>query len=483
MAYCARAGIGLMLFNSFQFILFFVAVFGLYLALPRRGQNRLLLLSSYLFYGAWDWRFLGLLAFSTVADYYFGRWIEDAPDTRRRKQIVAASMVVNLSCLGFFKYFNFFTENFTALCGWFGVTPDLPTLNVVLPVGISFYTFQSMSYVIDVYRRRLTASRRLEDFALYVAFFPQLVAGPIERATNLLAQITSDRRVSHFGLTHGAYLILWGFFQKIFVADNLAMIVDSIFASGANPAGSDVLLGGYAFFIQIYCDFAGYSNIARGLALCMGFRFMLNFNLPLLATSPTDFWGRWHLSFSSWLRDYLFTPLGGFRKGPLLAYRNLMITMALCGLWHGAAWHFVVWGLYEGLMLAAHRTLIAFKPFARLGEWLVKHRVTLVLCILFRLQLSAFGALLFRSQSMAQVGDMLSALATGWGTAGAHGWERLLFYIAPLFLFEILQYRARDQYVVLKWPLLGRVAAYLVLFYAIVVFGMKNAQSFIYFQF
>ena len=472
-----------MLFNSFQFILFFAVVFGLYAALPRRGQNALLLVASYAFYGAWDWRFLGLLAFSTVADYYFGRWIEASDDTRRRKQLVAASMVVNLTFLGFFKYFNFFLDSFADLCGWFGFTPDLPTLKIILPVGISFYTFQSMSYVIDVYRKRLTASRSLADFSLFVAFFPQLVAGPIERATNLLAQITSDRRISHFGLTHGGYLILWGFFQKIFVADNLAMISDHIFAAVANPVGNQVVLGGFTFFVQIYCDFAGYSNIARGLALCMGFRFMLNFNLPLLAASPSDFWGRWHLSFSTWLRDYLFTPLGGFRKGPLLAYRNLFITMALCGLWHGAAWHFVVWGLYSGLCLAIHRTLQAFKPMAKLGDWLASHLVTLALCILFRFTLDAFGAILFRSQSMGQVGDLLGAVAAGWGPFDAHAWARFAFYCAPLFAMEIVQYRARDQYAVLKWPLLARVAVYLALFYGIVIFGMQHAQSFIYFQF
>lgn len=472
-----------MLFNSFQFILFFALVFGLYLKLRHRGQNHLLLVASYVFYGAWDWRFLSLLAFSTVADYYFAKWIAATDAVRRRKWLVAFSMIVNLGFLGFFKYFNFFIDSFRELCGLFGYAPDLPMLKVILPVGISFYTFQSMSYVIDVYRRRLDPARTLHDFALYVAFFPQLVAGPIERATNLLAQITSPRVVSHYGLTHGAYLILWGFFQKIFVADNLAMISDAVFHHAAAPSGGEVVLGAYAFFIQIYCDFAGYSNIARGLALCMGFRFMLNFNLPLLASSPSDFWGRWHLSFSTWLRDYLFTPLGGFRKGPWFAYRNLMITMAVCGLWHGAAWHFVLWGLYEGLMLAAHRTLVAFKPMARLAEWLAGRGITLVLCVLFRFQLNALGAILFRAQSLEQVGDLLGALAAGWGAGGGAAWLRLVFYAAPLVVLEVVQYRARDLYVVLKWPVLARTAVYLLLFYAIVVFGMQHAQSFIYFQF
>lgn len=473
-----------MLFNSFQFILFFVAVFGLYLALPRKGQNRLLLVASYIFYGAWDWRFLFLLAFSTAADFFFGRWIQDSNDTARRKRLVAASVVVNLGFLGFFKYFNFFIESFTDLCALFGVTPDVPTLKVILPVGISFYTFQSLSYTIDVYRRRLTATRNFEDFALFVAFFPQLVAGPIERATNLLAQIASDRRVSHYGLTHGIYLVLWGFFQKIFVADNLAMIVDRIFAiPHAQLHGGEVVLGGYAFFFQIYCDFAGYSNIARGIALCMGFRFMLNFNLPLLAVSPTDFWGRWHLSLSTWLRDYLFNPLGGFRNGPLQAYRNLMITMAVCGFWHGAAWHFIFWGIYEGLLLAAHRMLTAWGPMDRLGDRLVKNPLTMALCILFRFQLTAFGAMLFRVHDMKQMGAMVRALTEGWGDVEWGGWLRFLFYAAPLLALEIAQFRARDQYIVLKWPLFARVAVYLALFYAIVIFGMKNAQSFIYFQF
>ncbi len=473
-----------MLFNSFQFLLFFAVVFGLYLVLPHRRQNQMLLVASYVFYGAWDWRFLGLLAASTVADYYFARWIEDLRTPRHRKQLVAASMAVNLLFLGFFKYFNFFVDSFADVAGWFGFSPHLPSLKIILPVGISFYTFQSMSYVIDVYRKRLTASRRLADFALYVAFFPQLVAGPIERATNLLTQITSERRVSSFGLAHGGFLILWGYFQKVFVADNLALLTDHVFAAGAHPPGNMVLLGAYAFFIQIYCDFAGYSNIARGVALCMGFRLMLNFNLPLLAASPSDFWGRWHLSFSTWLRDYLFTPLGGFRKGPWLAYRNLFITMFLCGLWHGAAWHFVAWGLYAGLTLGVHRTLQAFRPLAKLGDWLVSRSVTLVLCVLFRfLVIDFLSPVLFRSTSLKQAGHLVSLVFQGWGAVDFDAWLRVFFYITPLFVMEIIQYRARDHYIVLKWPVLARVAVYLALFYAIVVFGMQNAQSFIYFQF
>lgn len=474
-----------MLFNSFQFFLFFFLVFGLYLALPHRGQNRMLLAASYWFYGAWDWRFLGLLGASTVADYYLARWIDRSSDDRRRRAWITASIIINLTFLGAFKYFNFFVGSMADLLGWMGFAPHLPTLRVVLPVGISFYTFQSMSYTIDVYRRRLAPARRLEDFALFVAFFPQLVAGPIERATNLLTQIISPRQVSRYGLTHGAYMILWGLFQKVFVADNVARLVDTVFSHAGPHAPSQVLLGVYSFYFQIYCDFAGYSNIARGLALCMGFRFMLNFNLPLLSSSPPDFWSRWNISFSTWLRDYLFIPLGGYRRGLAMACRNLVITMTIGGLWHGAAWHFVAWGLWEGVVLAVHRALLMSKRVDRFARRMSAGGLPLVIAIVLRFHFGCLGILLFRSQTMGQAWDMLSSF---WAPAAtqssqAASWAALAFFALPLLVMEVLQYRASDHYIVLKWPLPARVAVYVVLIYAMVIFGVDRAQSFIYFQF
>jgi len=335
-------------FNSLQFFLFFAVVYSLYLAFNHKWQNRMLLVASYVFYGTWDWRFLSLIVISTIIDYYCGIKIDEITDAKKRKQFLAISIVANLSMLGFFKYFNFFAENLQALCCFFGFQVQPHFLNIILPVGISFYTFQTMSYTIDIYKGQLKPTRKFFDFALFVSFFPQLVAGPIERASHLLPQILSKRKVTIDKFCEGCYLIFWGLFLKVFVADNLARLVDPIFASDPPYNGVKVLLGLYAFAFQIFGDFAGYSNIARGLGKCMGFDIMVNFNLPYFVTNPSDFWRRWHISLSTWLRDYLYIPLGGNKKGTLFTYRNLAITMFLGGLWHGAAWTFIIWGAYRG---------------------------------------------------------------------------------------------------------------------------------------
>ena len=469
-----------MLFNSLTFFIFFAAVFLLYVVLPHRGQNRLLLAASYLFYGAWDWRFLFLLAFTTTTDFLIGQAVAGSASARARKGWVAASVVLDLGILGFFKYFNFFADSLAVLLESLGFHASLPLLRIVLPVGISFYTFQSMSYVLDVYRGVLPPARRWEDFALYVAFFPQLVAGPIERATNLLPQVQQPRAVSDYGISHGAFLVLWGLFQKVVIADNLCRLADAAFARP--PAdGLSVLLGVYAFALQIYCDFSGYSNMARGLALMLGFRLMLNFRNPYFAVNPSDFWKRWHISLSTWLRDYLYIPLGGNRGGASRTRRNLMLTMLLGGLWHGAAWTFVAWGLFHGLLLTLHRGLTKVLPPLAGRSWKF-------LKIAGFFHLICISWLLFRADTFHQAYGMLLTLLTGWrhfpalpallSSAGT-----LAFYSLPLLIMEIWQYKSGDPLVALKAPRPVRALLYLALFYGIVIFGENHAQSFIYFQF
>ncbi len=329
-----------MLFNSYCFWLFFLVVFVLYAGLNHKWQNRLLLVASYIFYGAWDWRFLSLIWISTVVDFFVALKIDEhrhsSNHERQKKLWLIVSLCTNLGLLGFFKYCGFFVEEMGQLMDWLGVPLSLPSLSIVLPVGISFYTFQTMSYTIDVYRDQIRPVRDFEGFALYVAFFPQLVAGPIERSTHLMPQIIKPRQLTSDGYIEGLYLVLLGMFKKVVIADNMAIIVNAVFQSPVSQlSGLECLLGVYAFAFQIYGDFSGYSAIARGVSKFLGFDIMVNFNLPYFAQSPQEFWHRWHISLSTWLRDYLYIPLGGNRHGTARTYRNLMVTMVLGGIWHG----------------------------------------------------------------------------------------------------------------------------------------------------
>ena len=302
-----------MVFNSLHFVWFFLVVSALYRLLPHRGQNWLLLVASYYFYAAWDYRFLGLLVASTLVDYTCGLALGATHEPRRRRAVMWLSIGFNLTLLGFFKYFNFFADNLQSFSPALGWQLDFVTLRVLLPVGISFYTFVTMSYVIDVYRREIPPTRNLLDFAVFVAYFPHLVAGPILRATSLLPQIATPRRITAAQIRDGLWLIAWGFFQKIFVADNLAPLASPCSLPGAHATGVNVLLGTYAFAFQIYGDFAGYSNIARGTSKLLGIELIENFRFPYLVRTPQEFWRHWHISLSTWLRDYLYIPLGGSR--------------------------------------------------------------------------------------------------------------------------------------------------------------------------
>src|SRR4051812_2148071 len=401
-----------MVFNSLHFVWFFVVVYAAYRVLPHRAQNWLPLVASYYFYAAWDWRFLGLLIASTLVDFSCALAIGRSESPARRRALLCLSLGFNLTLLGFFKYFNFFADNLHAMFGALGWQLDFVTVRVLLPIGISFYTFVTMSYVIDVYRREIRPTRDLVDFGVFVAYFPHLVAGPILRASRLLTQIAAPRRISAEQLRDGMWLIAWGFFQKIFVADNLASLANMVFDPAAQPSGINVLLGTYAFAFQIYGDFAGYSNIARGTSKLMGIELIENFRFPYFVRTAPAFWRHWHISLSTWLRDYLYIPLGGSRGSDAHTYRNLLITMVLGGLWHGAAWTFVLWGVYHGLLLIGYRAGTRVRWFdawvngpgalARATSWLVMFHLT------------CYGWLIFRARSARQLGTLTASLFTSF---------------------------------------------------------------------
>lgn len=492
-----------MFFNSLQYAAFFATVFLLVFTFRNRVpvRNLILLLAGYFFYACWDWRFVGLLMFSTLLDYVCGRLLDpgDIPmgdprlSTRRRKWVVAVSVGLNLLILGFFKYFNFFADSAVALLGAMGIEAHHMTLRVILPVGISFYTFQSISYSVEVYRARLRPEHNLLTFAVYVGFFPQLVAGPIERPFQLLPQMSRPSVITWDKLWSGFFLICWGLVKKVVFANNAATIANACFnlfdanpaiSGNATPSAGATMIGIYAFALQIYCDFSAYTDIARGSARCMGFELMENFNLPYLATNPSDFWRRWHISLSSWLRDYVYIPLGGNRKGNARTYVNLMLTMVIGGLWHGAAWTFVLWGAFHGALLCAHR---AIEPtLSRLVRPQTPFGVAAwrVVRVIFFFHLVCFGWLLFRAQSLEQVGAMLAALARPVGdTVGSREVVALGLMLALMVLAHVIKMRANDNYVLFRMPVPVRAVVYAGLIFAFLFFGDYGGETFIYFQF
>jgi alginate O-acetyltransferase complex protein AlgI len=471
-------------FNSLHFVWFFVVVYCAYRLLPHRAQNWLLLVASYYFYASWDWRFLGLLVASTLVDYSCALAIGRSSAPARRRALLFISLGFNLTLLGFFKYFNFFADNLHGLFGAIGWQVDFVTMKVLLPVGISFYTFVTMSYVIDVYRRETPPTRDLLDFAVFVAFFPHLVAGPILRASTLLAQIDAPRRITRDQMRDGAWLIAWGYFQKVFVADNLAAVANGVFDPAAAPTGINVLLGVYAFAFQIYGDFAGYSNIARGTSKLMGIELIENFRFPYLVRTPQAFWRNWHISLSTWLRDYLYIPLGGSRGSEWQTRRNLFVTMVLGGLWHGAAWTFVLWGVYHGALLIAYRAaeraervrtfVHGRSAVARALSWAVMFHIT------------CYGWLIFRARSAEQIGALTASLASSfapWSVDVRGLLVPLLLYVTPLLVVHAAEAMHDDLVIVPRLPVGVRYSIYAATFYLTMLFGNFGGAEFIYFQF
>jgi D-alanyl-lipoteichoic acid acyltransferase DltB (MBOAT superfamily) len=409
------------------------------------------------------------------------------PEARRRKTFLVISMVANLAILGFFKYFDFFADSFSQLLGTFGLHASPLSLGLLLPVGISFYTFQAMSYTIDIYRGECTPTTDFLDFALFVCFFPHLVAGPIMRAHTLLPQVTGPRALAPGAIAEGSWLIALGLFKKVVIADNMAVIANAVFfrfqdGTAAGLTGPEVLIGVYAFAFQIYGDFSGYSAIARGVSKFFGYDLVINFDLPYSAQSPSDFWKRWHISLSSWLRDYLYIPLGGNRGGKLRQYRNLILTMLLGGLWHGASWTFVAWGLYHGLLLAVFRALgipdvvPAEARAARLRRW---GRVLLMF------HLTCLGWLLFRADSFGSALGMLRLLTTDFTVTPAvfSALALMSLLAAPLLLLEQLMGGERGLHRFLVLPAPARGLAYAYVAVMLLVFHAEKPVDFIYFQF
>lgn len=383
-----------MVFSSVQFLVFFVVVYALYWRLDHNKQHWLLVASSYYFYAAWDWRFLGLIVLSTVVDYIVGARIHaaDAPGLRKRWLVV--SLAVNLGILGYFKYAGFFVTSFEDLLGGLGLEVSRTTLDITLPVGISFYTFQTLSYSLDIYRRELEPTRSPVAFAAFVAFFPQLVAGPIVRAREFLGQLEARKRFDPENLEKGLRRFLFGFLEKSFIADTLGVwVVDPVFAEPGQHSTGTLWLGVLAYSVQIYADFSGYSSMAIGSARMLGFRLPENFAYPYLARDPSDFWRRWHMTMSRFFRDYVYISLGGNRAGPLKTQRNLAATTLVSGLWHGAGWNFVAWGGLHGLYLAINQQMRKLRPPASrpswvhgLAGWVVTHLGVCLAWVLFRAQ-------------------------------------------------------------------------------------------------
>ena len=388
-----------MLFCTYRYFAFFLAVAALFYLSPRRWRHAILLAASYLFYASWNWRFIPLLAGLTIVDYAAAIWIERTTDTRRRKMALLASLAANLGFLGFFKYYNFAASTWASALG---LPHDQWRVAVILPLGLSFHTFQSISYVVDVYRRVQRPVRSFLDYALFISFFPQLVAGPIVRAGQFFTDLLNWRAPTHNEVRHGAFLMVLGVTKKLALADNFALIADRYFGSGG---GVDPWTGVLAFSMQIYFDFSGYTDIAIGSALLLGFHFPVNFRRPYLAVSITDFWSRWHISLSSWLRDYVYIPLGGNRLGRWRTYRNLMLTMLVGGLWHGANWTFVAWGGYHGALLAIERALGVLR--ARNDGWSLKNAPRCLLTFV----LASAGWVFFRAPNLREAfaifGDLL----------------------------------------------------------------------------
>lgn len=471
-----------MLFNSIIFFLFLSIILPIYYLLPRKIQrNSFLLIASYFFYGYWDWKFCLLLATSTIVDYFLGIQIEKNKKQIKKKALLIVSLVTNLGILGFFKYFNFFIDSFSQMVGQFGYSPDYLHLNIILPVGISFYTFQTLSYSIDIYRGTLKPTRNFIDFALFVAFFPQLVAGPIEKARDLLPQISSKRIPTKKQLSEGVILIVTGLFRKVMIGDVSGRYVDNILNDMSYYHSSELLFAMFLFSIQIYCDFSGYSKMARGCAKLLGFELSINFEQPYLSNNITDFWRRWHISLSSWLKEYLYFSLGGNRKGPLRTKFNLFTTMLLGGLWHGAGMNFIVWGGLHGLYLSVHKWYMGNLNATKLPNT-IPIKILKVIITLFFVQ---FAWVFFRLSSMDEIFFFFQKIIY-WESSDLT--PKLLsisltFSIMVLTL-DIVEFKLKNHtFLILASPLL-RYGILIILFTVSLLYIYQvEALPFIYFQF
>lgn len=487
-----------MLFNSLDFAFFLIIVFAIYWLIPRRNilaQNAFILVASYIFYGWWDWRFLGLIFLSSFVDYLIGIEISKSARQKRRKWLLIISIFINLGILGAFKYFNFFVDSIIDAMTFFGSPLHLTHIDIVLPVGISFYTFQSMSYSIDVYRNKLKAEENIISFLAYVSFFPQLVAGPIERATALLPQFNTQRSFSYEKAVNGMRQMLWGLFKKIVIADVCSVFVNDIFSNHESLGGLPLVLGAVLFAFQIYCDFSGYSDIAIGCARLFGFELRKNFAFPYFSRDIAEFWRRWHISLSTWFRDYVYIPLGGSRNGVIKNIRNVFIIFIVSGFWHGANWTFIFWGALNAvyflplLMMNRNRNNLEIVASNKLFPHIID-----IFKIIFTFSLVCIGWIFFRSENLSHALGYLSNLFTQIAdkemiVKGLNiiRWEIGIGFIIVLFLFISIEWYGRHQeYAIEKLYLRNsrfvRWGFYTVLLICTFYYSGHEAD-FIYFQF
>lgn len=481
-----------MLFNSFEFVIFFVIFLLLYFAANNnlKSQNLLLLVASYFFYGWWDWKFLSLILISSLCDYIIGKRIEDHTEKSKRKALLILSMSINLGILGFFKYFNFFSESFHDLMTNLGFSVNPFYLNVILPVGISFYTFQTMSYTIDIYKGKMRATSNLLEFMAFVSFFPQLVAGPIERASNLLPQFGIKRHVTLQDVKEGGKQALWGLFKKIVIADNCALYVNQIFDQPDAYPGSILLIGILLFAFQIYGDFSGYSDIAIGIARMLGFNLMQNFKSPYLASDIQDFWRRWHISLSTWFRDYLYIPLGGSRsKSTSRKYFNIFVTFTVSGFWHGANWTFIIWGMLHSFYYMIQVTIGKYS-----SKLVPENRMSRPFNILITFVAVVFAWIFFRAESVSQAYYLINQIFTAsvfdnpipYLKQLGSSTQPFIILIALLYLaiFELNNPNADFSFKINGLGNWSRVPVYVSLLLLIILFrATGGAMDFIYFQF
>lgn len=477
-----------MFFDSPVYFVFLIPVVLAYWRLRHRPQNIFLLLASYFFYGWWDWRFLALMIGSTTADFLIAQKVAPDPSRANRKSWLVASLVLNFTILGIFKYFNFFVDSFATALEALGVHASVPVLRVLLPPAISFYTFQEVAYVVDVYRGRVAPSKSFVDFGLFVSLFPQLIAGPIERGERLLPQVQKSRVLDGNRFFDGMLLIFSGLLRKCVVADNCALLANAAFGGQLGPPSIWVLLiGTYAFAWQVYGDFSGYSDIARGSAQLLGFKLMINFRQPFLAQRMQEFWRRWHISLSTWLRDYLYFPLGGSTGGDSKTCRNLLLTMLLAGLWHGANWTFVVFGAIHGIVLSVERLFFPAKTAlpgeaAPPGSWggflsIWGRRV-------LTFNLFCLSLVFFRAPSLSSAVEFLGGLFNfTWRSEYASALMMLCIFALPLFLIDLWLEASDKEYPFAGAPYAVRTGIAVVALFILAFFSGSKFNTFIYFQF
>lgn len=482
-----------MLFNSIDFAIFVPVVFVLYWFVANKNlklQNFLIVASSYVFYGWWDWRFLSLILFSSLVDYFVGLGLSKKENLIKRKMLLWTSILVNLGFLGFFKYYNFFLDNFISAFSFFGSEIQANSLNIILPVGISFYTFQTLSYSIDVYKRKLEPTKDFIAFSAFVSFFPQLVAGPIERATHLLPQFYKKRTFDYSKAVDGMRQILWGLFKKIVIADNCATYANLIFNNSTDYSGSTLVLGALFFTFQIYCDFSGYSDIAIGTSRLFGFDLKRNFNFPYFSRDIAEFWRRWHISLSTWFRDYLYIPLGGSRGGIWMKIRNTFIIFIVSGFWHGANWTFIVWGALNAIyflpLLLTNNNRNNMETVA-LGR--IYPNIKDLATILLTFGLTVFAWIFFRAENLRHAFSYISEIFSPslLSIPKFTGMDKALTTILLIVIFMLIEWNGREkeyaiEHLGINWSPVFRYGMYYAIITAIFWFGGKE-QQFIYFQF